>query len=67
MAGKNVELIRELLPAARSVGVLADDSDPFAEPYVAQIGQAAHSAGMEVAARHDPAGTTVGSRIRDCD
>ena len=50
VAGKNVELIRELLPAARSVGVLADDTDPFAEPYVAQIGQAAHSAGMEVAA-----------------
>ena len=26
VAGKNVELMRELLPAARSVGVLADDS-----------------------------------------
>lgn len=48
LAGKNVELMRELLPAARSIGVLADDSDPFAEPYVAQIGQAARSAGMEV-------------------
>jgi ABC-type uncharacterized transport system substrate-binding protein len=48
VAGKSVELIRELIPAARRVGVLADESDPFAEPYVAQIGQAARSAGMEV-------------------
>ena len=48
VAGKSVELIRELIPAARRVGVLADESDPFAKPYVAQIGQAARSAGMEV-------------------
>ena len=47
VAGKSVELIRELIPAARRVGVLADETDPFAKPYVAQIGQAAHSAGME--------------------
>jgi putative tryptophan/tyrosine transport system substrate-binding protein len=49
VAGKSVELIRELLPVAHSVGVLADDSDPFAQPYVTQISQAARSAGMEVA------------------
>jgi len=48
VAGKSVELIRELIPAARRVGVLADESDPFAKPYMAQIGQAAGSAGMEV-------------------
>ena len=48
VAGKSVELIRELIPAARRVGVLADESDPFAKPYVAQVGQAARSAGMEV-------------------
>jgi putative tryptophan/tyrosine transport system substrate-binding protein len=48
VAGKSVELIRELIPAARRVGVLADESDPFAKPYVAQIGQAARSVGMEV-------------------
>jgi ABC-type uncharacterized transport system substrate-binding protein len=48
VAGKSVELIRELIPAARRVGVLADESDPFAKAYVAQIGQAARSAGMEV-------------------
>src|SRR5439155_11081098 len=48
VAGKSVELIREVIPAARRVGVLADEGDPFAKPYVAQIGQAARSAGMEV-------------------
>ena len=67
LAGKNVELMRELLPAARSIGVLADDSDPFAEPYVAQIGQAARSAGMEVVPVMNSTGTTLGSRIRGCD
>jgi putative tryptophan/tyrosine transport system substrate-binding protein len=48
VAGKSVELIRELIPTARRVGVLADESDPFAKPYVEQIGQAARSAGMEM-------------------
>jgi putative ABC transport system substrate-binding protein len=48
VAGKSVELIRELIPAARRVGVLADESDPFAKAYVAQIRQAARSADMEV-------------------
>ena len=48
VAGKSVELIRELVPAARRVGVLADETDPFAKPYVAQIRQAARSADMEV-------------------
>jgi ABC-type uncharacterized transport system substrate-binding protein len=48
VAGKSVELIRELLPAASKVGVLADDGDPFAKPYVSQIVHAAHSAGVGV-------------------
>jgi putative ABC transport system substrate-binding protein len=48
VAGKSVELIREVIPAARRLGVLADDSDPFARSYIDQIRQAARSAGMEV-------------------
>jgi ABC-type uncharacterized transport system substrate-binding protein len=48
VAGKSVELIRELIPAVRRVGVLADENDPFAKAYVPQIGQAARSVGMEV-------------------
>jgi ABC-type uncharacterized transport system substrate-binding protein len=50
VAGKSVELIRELVPAARRVGVLADETDPFARSYIAQIRDAASSAGMEVEA-----------------
>jgi putative tryptophan/tyrosine transport system substrate-binding protein len=48
LAGKSVELIRELLPAARRIGLIADEADPFAKPYVAQIDLAARNAGMEV-------------------
>ena len=47
VAGKSVELIRELIPAARRIGVIADESDPFAKPYLGQIGQAARIAGLE--------------------
>jgi putative ABC transport system substrate-binding protein len=47
VTGKSVELIRELIPAARRIGVMADDGDPFAKPYMMQIGQAARNAGME--------------------
>ena len=50
VAGKSLELIRELIPALRRVGVLADESDPFAKTYVAQISQAADSAGIEMEA-----------------
>src|SRR5262245_54560081 len=47
VAGKSLELMRELIPAVRRVGVLADESDPFAKAYMAQISQAAHNVGME--------------------
>jgi putative ABC transport system substrate-binding protein len=32
----------------RRIGVIADETDPFAKPYVAQIGQAVGNAGMEM-------------------
>jgi putative ABC transport system substrate-binding protein len=48
LAGKSVELIRELIPGVGPVGVLADESDPFAKAYVAQISQAARSVGMKM-------------------
>jgi putative ABC transport system substrate-binding protein len=49
VAGKSVELIRELIPTARRLGVLADETDPFARPYIEQIRLAARNVGMEVA------------------
>jgi putative ABC transport system substrate-binding protein len=47
VAGKSLELMRELIPAARRVGVLADETDPFGKVYVTQINDAARSLGME--------------------
>ncbi len=48
LAGKNLELIRELLPAARRVGVLANPADPFTTPFLAQIQLTARMLGIEI-------------------
>jgi ABC-type uncharacterized transport system substrate-binding protein len=48
LAGKSVELIRDVLPNARRIAVLADETDPFTKPLLAQIGSAAHSVGMQM-------------------
>jgi putative ABC transport system substrate-binding protein len=48
VAGKSVELIREFSPSARRIGVIVNELDPFAKPYLAQINQAARNIGMEV-------------------
>ncbi|MFL6821202.1 MAG: ABC transporter substrate-binding protein [Xanthobacteraceae bacterium] len=48
VAGKSVELIRELVSAARRIGVILNELDPFARPYAAQITAAAGRADMEV-------------------
>jgi putative ABC transport system substrate-binding protein len=37
LAGKCVELIREMLPSARRIAALANIPDPFSEPYLEQI------------------------------
>ena len=48
VAGKSVELVRDLFLAARRVAVLANESDPFTRPYVTQIVEGARSVGLEV-------------------
>jgi putative tryptophan/tyrosine transport system substrate-binding protein len=48
VAGKTVELIREVLPSARRFAVLANETDPFTKPFLAAIGLGAGSAGMEM-------------------
>jgi putative ABC transport system substrate-binding protein len=48
VAGKSLELMRELIPAARRIGVLLDETDPFAKAYVAQLKEAAPRVGMEL-------------------
>jgi putative ABC transport system substrate-binding protein len=48
VAGKGVELIRELLPPARRLAVLANAADPFTPSYLAAIGESARSLGMDM-------------------
>jgi putative tryptophan/tyrosine transport system substrate-binding protein len=48
VAGKTVELIREVLPSARRFAVLANETDPFTKPFLAAIGLGADGAGMEM-------------------
>jgi putative ABC transport system substrate-binding protein len=48
VAGKTVELIRELLPSARRLAVLANAADPFTPSYLTAIGGAARSLGIDM-------------------
>ena len=50
VAGKSLELIRELFPSARRVAVLANETDPFTQPFLAQIEQGAPRVDLEVEA-----------------
>jgi putative ABC transport system substrate-binding protein len=48
VAAKSVELVREILPAARRTAVLASEADPFSKPFLAEIGRGAQAFGMEI-------------------
>jgi putative ABC transport system substrate-binding protein len=45
---KSLELIAEILPSARRVGVLGNADDPFMKPFFDQIERAAAGVGLEV-------------------
>jgi putative ABC transport system substrate-binding protein len=47
LGGKTLELIRELLPAAKRVAILANARDPFTQPFLAQINEAGRAVAME--------------------
>ena len=47
-AGKLVELVRDVLPSARRFAVLANETDPFTKPYLAEIDRVARSIGLEM-------------------
>ena len=47
-AGKVVELIREVLPSARRFAVLANETDPFTKPFLAESDRAGRSIGLEM-------------------
>ena len=50
LGGKNIELIKDVLPSARRVAVLANTTDPFTKPYLAAIELAARALSVEVQA-----------------
>jgi putative ABC transport system substrate-binding protein len=50
LAGKSLELIREILPAAHRVAALADPSNAFTKPFMEQIELGARSTGFNVQA-----------------
>jgi putative tryptophan/tyrosine transport system substrate-binding protein len=48
LAGKNLDLIREVLPAVRRVGVVGNAADPFHKPFLARIEAAARTLNFEL-------------------
>jgi putative ABC transport system substrate-binding protein len=48
IAAKNLELIREVLPAARRIGVIGNAADPFHKPFLASIEAAARTLNFEL-------------------
>ena len=48
LAAKNLELVREILPNARRVGVVGDSEDPFVQPFLEQIKRGAQATRFEI-------------------
>ena len=48
LVGKNFELIREVLPAVRRVGVVGNAADPFHKPFLASVEAAARTLNFEL-------------------
>lgn len=48
VAAKNLEYIREILPAVRKVGVLGNANDPFHKPFVSDVANAGQKLGLEI-------------------
>ena len=48
LGGKTLELIRELVPSAKRVAVLANDADPFTKPFLENIQSAGEAMAMEI-------------------
>src|SRR6185312_9043279 len=48
LAGKSLELIREILPSARRIAALADPTNPFSKSFLEQIQLSARTIGAEI-------------------
>src|SRR6516162_5142822 len=57
LAGKSVQLIRDMLPAARRVAALANMTDPFSKPFLEQIKLGGEATGTTI----NPVG--IGDRV----
>lgn len=72
LTGKSLELIREVIPSAQRIAVLANEADPFSVPFLAQIEQEAGKLGLEIVpvttgppAPLEPAFETMSSKKAD--
>jgi putative ABC transport system substrate-binding protein len=48
IAGKSVELVREILPSAQRIAIIANLDDPFSKPFVDQVTESAFALGLKV-------------------
>lgn len=48
LAGKSVELLKEILPAARRMAAIANAPDPFHKPFLEQLERAGSQAGVAI-------------------
>jgi putative ABC transport system substrate-binding protein len=48
LAGKTIELLKEMLPSMRRAAALCNASDPFSQPFLKQIQLAGHTLGIAV-------------------
>jgi putative ABC transport system substrate-binding protein len=48
LAGKSLELIREMLPAVRRIAALADPSNPFSKSFLKHIDSSSRAIGIEI-------------------
>src|SRR6476660_8726451 len=48
LAGKSLELVREILPTTHRVAALADPENPFTRPFIEQIQMAGRTLGLDI-------------------
>lgn len=48
LSGKRIEILQELFPGIRRIGLLVNTADPFSRPFVAETQTAAKRAGIQV-------------------
>lgn len=48
LAGKSVELLKEILPAARRIAAIANAPDPFHKPFLGQLDKAGAQSGVAI-------------------